>query len=147
MSGVSSQSDENISNANGGKLPRVKLNSGRGCRKMHRMGRVVPSNIWLCFDYKMIFLCCSQPSYGRLNWWMCLNILKRFYYLNANNGHWCRLQNKGIKEVKKHLSTSNHVWCSCLQSAFPPPLSFLPIPLSIISLSSLGHWLDLLIAS
>lgn len=32
---VSSQSDENILNANGGKLPRVKLNSGQGCRKMH----------------------------------------------------------------------------------------------------------------
>ncbi len=33
---VSSQSDENILNANGRKLPRVKLISGRGCRKMHR---------------------------------------------------------------------------------------------------------------
>lgn len=86
--------------------------------------RVVPSNIRLYFDYKMIFLCCRDLSYGRLNWWMCLNILKRFYYLNANNGHWCRLENKGIKEVKKHLSTSNHVWCSCLQSALPPFLSF-----------------------
>lgn len=133
---VSSQSDENILNANGEKLPRVKLNSGQTCRKMHRKERGVSSNMQLYFVIIMIFMCCRHLSHVLLNCWMCLNILKHLCYLNANSGRWCRLQNKGIKEVEKRLSTSNHVWWSFLQFALP----FFPLLLSIISLSSLGHW-------
>lgn len=49
---VSNQSDENILNANGGKLPRVKLNSGQSCRKMHREERGVPP---MCIQCANVF--------------------------------------------------------------------------------------------
>lgn len=47
---VSSQRDENILNATGGKLPGVKLSSGGRCREMHRKEGRLQSDDVLALD-------------------------------------------------------------------------------------------------
>lgn len=71
ISRVSSQSDENILNANGGKLPRVKLNSGQELKKNVQRGEALSK---LCLHVlppcNINFICWSHLCRARVNWWI-----------------------------------------------------------------------------
>lgn len=76
---VSSQSDENILNANGGKLPRVKLNSGQGLQKNAPTGKW--SSLQCGVYYDSYVLQSSRPHYTQ---WVDLYEYSTFHCLNAN---------------------------------------------------------------
>lgn len=87
ISRVSSQSDENILNANGGKLPRVKLNSGQELKKNVQRGEGEFSPNCACMFYPPVI----SISYAEVT---CAELVliggspgNTFYFLNANNLH------------------------------------------------------------
>jgi len=108
ISRVSRQSDENILNANGGKLPRVKLNSGQGLQKNAQKGE---RRLFQYAEYPVYitpFMCCSHQNHIILNLRICLNriLWSNPFCLNANSTYWREPRNKGIKEAKK---TKTHI--------------------------------------